>query len=313
MNDHAPARVTEDTMAANRTRKTAAAPTDVDQDADPSSDRDARTMTTNRHDAPETDMTGTHARHGRDHDEIARDDAPDRAHDANASADAGASSDANASADETHDGARAATGAGEAGPDDGAGANDADEPAAEADADAAPDAAESLRAALEDAQQEKLRLLAEFQNYRRRAAKDTLAAKRDGMADLVAALTPALHTLDLAIASTRADSATVESIAGGVELVRKSVHDALAEMDIQRVDPLGEAFEAETMDALGQFPSELPEGHVSQVVQCGWRIGDRLIKPAQVLVSNGTPPATGDESDAAGGTGDTGDAEEGRS
>jgi molecular chaperone GrpE len=146
-----------------------------------------------------------------------------------------------------------------------------------------------LEGAVAEVQDEKLRLLAEFQNHRRRAERQLQDARQDGMAQLVGALLSPLHNLERALEAARGVEGG-EAVVEGLELVLRDVGRALAQRGITEVAPRGQAFDAETMEAVGQIPSpEVPEGHVAEVLQKGMRLGDRLIEPARVLVSMGAP------------------------
>jgi molecular chaperone GrpE len=117
------------------------------------------------------------------------------------------------------------------------------------------------------------------------------------MADLVRAILPCLQDLSRAIESARTE-ASGGALVNGLELVKRGFADALAAVGVSEIDPIGQPFDAERMEAIGQAPSEeVPEGHVVLVVQRGFQFDDRLIRPAQVLLSAGratpgdAPPA----------------------
>jgi len=146
-----------------------------------------------------------------------------------------------------------------------------------------------LEADLATVQDEKLRLLAEFQNHRRRVEKQLGDARADGMAALVSGLLSPLHGIERALEAARAVEGA-GAVVEGLELVLRDVGRALEQRGLTEVSPRGEAFDAELMEAVGQIPSpDVPEGHVAEVLQKGIRLGDRLIEPARVLVSMGAP------------------------
>lgn len=154
---------------------------------------------------------------------------------------------------------------------------------------------ESVRAELEEARADKLRLLAEFKNFRQRMERDRLRIRDDAACGFFGALLPIVHDLERAREAT-ASGARVETIAEGIDLVLRRLGDMLAREGVTKVDPLGEPFDESTMEAMGMMPSERPEGAVAQVLQKGLVLGDRLIEPARVLVSSGpqASPGTGD-------------------
>lgn len=178
--------------------------------------------------------------------------------------------------------------AGPAGADGGA-TDSAGADGTDADDDGVEAALARLEADLATVQDEKLRLLAEFQNHRRRVEKQLGDARADGMAALVSGLLPALHGIERALEAARGvDGAG--AVVEGLELVLRDVGRALEQRGLSEVSPRGEAFDAELMEAVGQIPSpDVPEGHVAEVLQKGIRLGDRLIEPARVLVSMGAP------------------------
>lgn len=166
-------------------------------------------------------------------------------------------------------------------------ASDTEAASAEASLDDARVVAEEKIAVLQD---EKLRLLAEFQNYRRRAERDRFLARQDGVADLVRRILPCLSDLSRAIEAARSDKSH-EALVGGLLLVQKGFSDALTSFGVSEIDPTGLPFDAEHMEGVGQMPSnDIPAGSVALVVQKGYRFDDRLIRPAQVLLSSGPAP-----------------------
>ncbi|MBV8079781.1 MAG: nucleotide exchange factor GrpE, partial [Actinobacteria bacterium] len=100
------------------------------------------------------------------------------------------------------------------------------------------------------------------------------------------ALVPVLDDLERALEAASAhEEATLED---GVRLVHRALADALAKEGLVEVDTAG-AFDPHTQEALLAQPSEAPEGDVIQVLQKGYKLGDRVVRPARVVVSSGTP------------------------
>ena len=155
------------------------------------------------------------------------------------------------------------------------------------------------RAAFEDAQQrlaeadsqswqEKyLRLQAEVENLRKRweqrLANESAEFRRKVLSDMI----PVADHLDLALQHAPAgDDATVKNFIGNIEATRRAFLEALRRYGVERIDPLGEAFDPNRHEAIGHAPAEgTPPEHVAQVVQAGYVEGERLIRPARVLVS----------------------------
>lgn len=130
-----------------------------------------------------------------------------------------------------------------------------------------------------------LRLVAEYDNYRRRAAREREAAVENG-AELVARpLLAVLDNLERAVANAGdAPGPWLE----GVTLTVRQFLDALKSAGVTPVDPLGQPFNPVEHEALSTLPSAtIPADHVAQVVSRGYRLGERILRPAQVLVSSG--------------------------
>ena len=129
------------------------------------------------------------------------------------------------------------------------------------------------------------RLKAEFENYKKRVSRDqaefvTLASER-----LVKQLLPVLDDLERALeAAADHEEAKLEE---GVRLVHRSLADALAREGLVEVETDG-AFDPHTQEALLAQPSETDEGAVIQVLQKGYKLGDRVLRPARVVVSSGS-------------------------
>ncbi len=128
------------------------------------------------------------------------------------------------------------------------------------------------------------RLKAEFDNYRKRAARDQSDLAARASERLVKALLPVLDDLERAVeAASSHEPAVLED---GVRLVHRSLEDALLKEGLVEVETEG-AFDPHTQEALLSQPSEAEEGTVIQVLQKGYRLGDRVVRPARVIVSAG--------------------------
>jgi len=129
------------------------------------------------------------------------------------------------------------------------------------------------------------RLKAEFDNYRKRAARDQSDLVARASERLVKALVPVLDDLERALeAAADHEEAKLED---GVRLVHRALADALAKEGLVEIDTTG-AFDPHTQEALLAQPSEAAEGSVVQVLQKGYRLGDHVLRPARVVVSSGT-------------------------
>jgi molecular chaperone GrpE len=132
------------------------------------------------------------------------------------------------------------------------------------------------------------RTKADFENYRKRAARETAAAQQRGVVKLVRELLPAVDNLDRALealASTE-PSNNGDELVSGIKLVHAELIAALARAGVERFDPEGQRFDPECHEAVGQQPVEgADSGTIVEVYQRGYRLGDSLIRPARVLVA----------------------------
>ncbi|MFL5907984.1 MAG: nucleotide exchange factor GrpE [Solirubrobacterales bacterium] len=139
------------------------------------------------------------------------------------------------------------------------------------------------------------RTKADFENYRKRVAKETSEALARGKAELARGLLPVIDNLERALQAdvdARArDSATRlgephEALVRGVELVHKELRDRLESAGVEAFDPTGEPFDPELHEALSTMPAEDTEaGVVLETVEKGYRLNGQVLRPARVVVS----------------------------
>jgi molecular chaperone GrpE len=134
------------------------------------------------------------------------------------------------------------------------------------------------------------RTQADFENYRKRAARETAAAQQRGIAKLAKELLPAVDNLDRALAAAKSapsgDGGAEDSLISGVKLVHAEVLAALARAGVERFSPQGERFDPVCHEAMAQQPADGAEpGTVIEVYQCGYRLGEAVLRPARVLVA----------------------------
>jgi molecular chaperone GrpE len=132
------------------------------------------------------------------------------------------------------------------------------------------------------------RTKADFENYRRRAAREAAAAQERGVAKLAKELLPAVDNLDRALAAAEAasDGETLDTLASGIKLVHADVIAALARAGIERYSPEGEVFDPQQHEAVAQQPVDGAQpGTIVEVYQRGYRLGDAVIRPARVVVA----------------------------
>ncbi|HYZ81247.1 MAG TPA: nucleotide exchange factor GrpE [Solirubrobacteraceae bacterium] len=135
------------------------------------------------------------------------------------------------------------------------------------------------------------RTQADFENYRKRAARDAKAAQERGAVKLALALLPAIDNLDRALAHADdvvADGADngAASLVTGLKHVHADVIAALGNVGIERYSPEGEPFDPQYHEAVAQQPIEGAQpGVVVEVYQRGYRMGENVVRPARVVVA----------------------------
>jgi molecular chaperone GrpE len=129
------------------------------------------------------------------------------------------------------------------------------------------------------------RTQADFDNYRKRMARDVRAAEARGIGKLARELLPALDNLERALAAV--DAAEPEHhLTEGIRLVTAELSAALGRTGIEAYSPKGEPFDPSQHEAVAQQPVEGAEqGTVVQVLQAGYRLNDAILRPARVIVA----------------------------
>ncbi len=134
------------------------------------------------------------------------------------------------------------------------------------------------------------RTQADFENYRKRVAKESRAASERGAVGLAKELLPALDNLDRALDEAGGGASGEGGQGGplleGVKLVRSELAAALARCGIESFNPVGETFDPSQHEAVATVPQdEQPSGTVVEVYQRGYRLGGSVIRPARVVVA----------------------------
>ena len=126
------------------------------------------------------------------------------------------------------------------------------------------------------------RTQADFENYRKRVARESAAALERGVAKLCKELLPALDNLDRALEAAAQDDPLLD----GVRLVRSELSAALARAGVESFSPAGESFDPALHEAMAHRPVDgAASGTVVEVYQPGYRLGANVIRPARVLVA----------------------------
>lgn len=147
----------------------------------------------------------------------------------------------------------------------------------------------ALKAEVERLRDAALRAEAEMQNVRRRAEKDVAAAHKFGQERLLKDLLPIKDNLERALeAGAGQDEPAVQAILEGVALTDKSFADTLARHAVEIIDPQGQPFNPQEHQAMSMVENtEVPANSVLAVIQKGYRLHDRIVRPAMVMVATG--------------------------
>ncbi|MEM1071841.1 MAG: nucleotide exchange factor GrpE [Planctomycetota bacterium] len=156
------------------------------------------------------------------------------------------------------------------------------------DLDSDPDADRigELEAKLADAEARALRSLADFQNFQRRAANNETEARRQGVTSVVAGLLPVLDNFELTLQQSEAGG-SVEQILGGVEMIKAELHRALERQGVTGIQPApGDELDPLRHEAVSQMPiGGVEPGRIGQVFQTGYMLGERVLRPAKVVIA----------------------------
>jgi molecular chaperone GrpE len=146
-----------------------------------------------------------------------------------------------------------------------------------------------LEAHLKDATNKALRVQAELENYRKRAQRELADERRYAVVPLVRDLLPVFDNLQRAIDASQ-QSTDGKNLLEGVQMVAAQLEAVLQQHGCVRIETVGAAFDPNQHEAIAQEPSnEHPAGTITRATQVGYKLHDRVIRPAQVFVSTGAP------------------------
>ena len=142
---------------------------------------------------------------------------------------------------------------------------------------------EKLSEQLKDSQDKYLRLMAEYDNFRKRSAKERLEINGAVTANVIGEILPVFDNFERALETETTD----ESYKAGVEMIFNQFRDMLKKLNVEVIDPTGETFDPHIANAVNQIEDpELGENVVAQTFQKGYKIGDKVIRYAMVVVAN---------------------------
>jgi len=136
-----------------------------------------------------------------------------------------------------------------------------------------------------------LRLAADFENFKKRAARERQDATKYANESLLQKLIPVLDNFDMALAAANnAQGSNLQQLQAGIAMIHQQLRAALAEAGLEEMDAANKPFDPNWHEAVSQQAStEVPEGQVLQQLRKGYKFRDRLLRPASVVVAK--PPA----------------------
>jgi molecular chaperone GrpE len=147
---------------------------------------------------------------------------------------------------------------------------------------------EQLKAELASAKDQNLRLYAEFENYRRRNAKERLELMSSANQELMQAVLPVVDDFERALKNIQKNEAN-QAVLEGVELIYHKLVETLKQKGLKPMDhTVGQNFDVEKMEAITRIPAPQPEmhGQVIDEVERGYHLGDKVIRYAKVIVAH---------------------------
>lgn len=151
-----------------------------------------------------------------------------------------------------------------------------------------------------DSRDKMLRTLAEMENLRKRTEREVADAKSYGIAKFARDILDIADNMHRALEAVPADARDTENgglkaLIEGVELTERSLLSALEKHGVKRFDPAGEKFNPNLQQAMYEVPdSSVAPGTVVQVIQPGYMIGERVLRPAMVAIAKGAPKQAAD-------------------
>jgi molecular chaperone GrpE len=157
------------------------------------------------------------------------------------------------------------------------------------EADLTPEQVAELLARAEKADEHWDRLLrqtADFENYKKRVARERQDATKYANESLLQKLVPIVDNFEAALAAAKAPNASAESLQTGVNMIHTQLKSALADAGLEEIDASNKTFDPNLHEAVSQQETaDVPEGQVVQQLRKGYKLRDRLIRPATVIVA----------------------------
>lgn len=155
--------------------------------------------------------------------------------------------------------------------------------------DKAKEEIKALQAQVAESKDRYVRLMAEFDNFRRRTAKEQLEIIETANGKLLEKLSEVLDNFERAASPENNKQKDYDAFAKGIQMIHDQFAKILKDAGLEQLDPVGEPFDPNYHEALMHQASDtVPESHVVQVFQKGYKLKNKLLKTAKVIVSSGT-------------------------
>jgi molecular chaperone GrpE len=131
-----------------------------------------------------------------------------------------------------------------------------------------------------------MRAAADLENYKKRAARERQEAIKYANESLLERLIPVLDNFEMALTAANAPNTSVQSLQAGINMIQQQLKSAMAEAGLEEINAADKLFDPNLHEAISQQESaEVPEGQVVQQVRKGYKLRDRLLRPASVVVA----------------------------
>ena len=142
---------------------------------------------------------------------------------------------------------------------------------------------EQMKKELEETTDRLKRLMAEFENYKKRSAKERENLYNSILADVIVSILPAIDNLEKAVLA----ETEVKQYKQGVELVSKQMQDVLTSLGVEKIDTVGQTFDPELHEAVSHVEDEnLGEQEIKEEFRTGYKIGNKVVRHSMVVVAN---------------------------
>ena len=146
---------------------------------------------------------------------------------------------------------------------------------------------EELKEKITELENKRIRVVAEFDNYKRRTAKEFMQKSEAGKISVFNDMLEVIDAFDTALHQSK-ESTDMESFKKGLELIFDKFKTVFDRNGVEIIDPIGEDFDPELHEAMMHAPhDDYEEGKISQVYQKGYKLGDTMVRHAKVIVSKG--------------------------